>query len=810
MHKFVCIHGHFYQPPRENPWLNAVEVQKSAYPFHDWNERITAECYSRNGASRILDKQGRIVDIINNYSRISFNFGPTLLEWIEKNATETYQAILQADKKSRERFSGHGSALAQCYNHMIMPLANARDQETQVIWGIKDFESRFKRMPEGMWLPETAVDLPTLEILAAHDIKFTILSPYQAKRVRRIGESQWQEVTGGKVDPRNAYLCQLPSGKKIHLFFYDGPVSQSIAFERLLNDGKTFANKLLGCFSNDDRPQLTHIATDGETYGHHHRFGEMALSFCLNDIETHRQADLTIYGEFLEKVPVVYEAEILENTAWSSTPRLERWMSEGGGHTGMYPHWHQKWRAPLRSAFNWVQSELIPLYETEMQSFVKDPWAVRNAFIEVILDRSHRNVDQFINRHTKNELSHAQKVTFLKLLEMQYHCMLMYTSCGWFFDEVSGIETLQDILYAARALQLATDINKKEYETELLKLLEKAPSNKPEIGNAAVAYEKFVKPSLVDLTRVGAHYAVSSLFSNYAKETKIYSFQAKSEFHNRFEAGKYKLVMGSAVLRSLITWEENSISYSVLHLGDHQIFGGISQQSEKELFLKFKEEMVSAFTRSDIAEVIYLMDKHFGMHNYSFWHLFRDDQQKIVDQVLGHSMEFVESLFGQIYDNNYPIMRAMNELNITLPKPIKIASDFIASKKLVRLLESESVDAKELNDILESLRNLPVELDEVTLNFKATERITSLIKKLTREPKNLLLMNMATSLLKAIKIIPLNPDLWNAQNMVFLLHKKYYAFMNDKSLSGEKQAELWCQAFRELYYELKMNNIEAR
>jgi alpha-amylase/alpha-mannosidase (GH57 family) len=283
MEKYVCIHGHFYQPPRENPWLEDVELQDSAYPFHDWNERINAECYAPNTASRMVDAEGRVLVIGNNYERISFNFGPTLLSWMQRHAPDTYASIIEADRASRERFSGHGSAMAQAYNHMIMPLASERDRETQVVWGIRDFERRFGRPPEGMWLPETAANMAVLEALAAHGIRFTVLSPYQARRVRRAGEGEWRDAAGGKVDPKVPYLCRLPSGRSISLFFYDGPISQDIAFGGLLDRGENLAGRLLSAFvENGEQHQLVHIATDGETYGHHHKYGDMALCYCLS------------------------------------------------------------------------------------------------------------------------------------------------------------------------------------------------------------------------------------------------------------------------------------------------------------------------------------------------------------------------------------------------------------------------------------------------------------------------------------------------------------------------------------------------
>ena len=322
--RLVCIHGHFYQPPRENPWLEAIENQPSAYPYHDWNERIAAECYAPNANARILDGENRIVAIVNNYASMSFNFGPTLLSWLEEKEPDVYEAVLAADAESRRRFSGHGSALAQPYNHTILPLSNDRDRKTQVAWGVRDFVRRFGRPPEGMWLPETAVDLPALEELAAAGIAFTILAPHQASHWRRIGDEDWREAAAASIDPTMPYAVPLPSGKTIAVFFYDGPISRAIAFERLLTTGERFAERLAGAFSADDRPQLVHVATDGETYGHHHRHGDMALAYALHTLTARNLATLTNYGEFLERHPPTHEARLVERTSWSCAHGVER------------------------------------------------------------------------------------------------------------------------------------------------------------------------------------------------------------------------------------------------------------------------------------------------------------------------------------------------------------------------------------------------------------------------------------------------------------------------------------------------------
>src|SRR5690606_20674525 len=352
-----------------------------------------------------------------------------------------YEAILEADWESRRRYSGHGSALAQAYHHSILPLANRRDKYTEVRWGIVDFRSRFGRDPEGMWLPETAVDLETLEILAQEGIQFTIRSPYQAKRTRHQDQSEWVEASEGRVDPQKPYRVELPSGGSIAVFFYDGPISRAVAFENLLRNGEYLANRLLGAFSDELTDNgLVHIATDGETYGHHHRHGEMALAYALHYIEENKLACLTNYGEYLEKNPPTYVAEIFKNTSWSCAHGIERWRSDCGCHTGGEPGWNQAWRGPLRDALDWLRDRIMPLYEMKAGRYFSDVWAVRDEYVTVLTDRSPEAVSSFLNKHSGRELQPDERVECLKLLELQRHCLLMYTSCGWFFNELSGIE----------------------------------------------------------------------------------------------------------------------------------------------------------------------------------------------------------------------------------------------------------------------------------------------------------------------------------------------------------------------------------
>ena len=471
MNRFVCVHGHFYQPPRENPWLEEVEPQESAQPYHDWNERISAECYARNGASRVLDAEGRIREIVNNYSKISFNIGPTLLSWMEKKDPDAYKAILEADRLSRERFSGHGAAMAQVYNHMIMPLANARDKRTQIVWGLRDFEHRYGRKPEGMWLAEAAVDLESLDIMAQNGLLFTVLAPHQARRARKLqGVARpWGAKDEGSVNLRCPYLCRLPSGRSIAIFFYDGPVSRAVAFEGLLHNGEAFARRILGAFNpQDTADQLVHIATDGESYGHHHKFGDMALAYALQYIEQNDRAKLTVYGEYLASHPPEYEVEIVENSSWSCAHGIERWRGDCGCNSGGKPSWNQQWRAPLRQALDFLRERAAKVYAREMVACGVDPWVVRDAYIAVILDRSRYSADRFLFRAFGRELSFVDKNRVLRCLEIQRNALLMYTSCGWFFDDISGIETVQIIKYAARVIQLVQRVADEDLELAFL------------------------------------------------------------------------------------------------------------------------------------------------------------------------------------------------------------------------------------------------------------------------------------------------------------------------------------------------------
>ncbi len=807
MNRYVCIHGHFYQPPRENPWLETIELQDSASPYHDWNERITTECYAPNAASRILDDKRKIRDIVNNYPKMSFNFGPTLLAWMENFAPEVYQAILASDLQSQKRFSGHGSALAQAYNHMILPLANQRDKKTQVIWGIEDFEYRFKRKPEGMWLPETAVDVETLEIMADHGIKFTILSPRQARRYRKIGDKNWKDAREGKIDSRRPYRFQLPSGQTMVLFFYDSFISQDVAFSGLLNSGENLANRLTGAFSTvSEEPQIVHVATDGESYGHHHRYGDMALAYCFFHLESNRSPRLTVYGEFLEKFPPEFEVKIFENSSWSCVHGVERWRNNCGCNSGLHLGWKQEWRKPLRQALDWLRDALIPIYEKEMSDFVLDPWQARDEYVKVILNRTKETTEQFLGQNTRKKLSPEDQMKVIKLLEMQRYAMLMYTSCGWFFDEISGIETIQILQYAARSIQLAREINGIDLEPHFIDRLKPAPSNFSEYGDGAWIYETFVKPTVVDLLRAGIHYAVSSVFEEYPETTRIYSFTYRSENYVNHIHEKRKLAVGKIQVRSEITGEEGVFGYAVFHLGGHQLSGGIRPFQSKDNYSKMEQDIKNAFVKEDLDALTQLIQQHFWTYDCSLWHLFKEEQEKVLNQILDSTLQELKVFFRHIFEHHYPLLRAKQHIRISLPQALSSTVEFIMNRELRELLENEEPDLGRLQELVNEVKQWSFELDNASLSFVASQRINKLMQKLWGNPDDIRLLGFIENIFKILSALQLQLDLWKAQNIYFLLGKKLTELTdNTKAQHQDSQTQKWMKSFKTLgsYLEVK-------
>ncbi len=797
--KYICIHGHFYQPPRENPWLEEIERQDSAYPYHDWNERISAECYAPNYAARILDHTEKIIDIVNNYKRMSFNFGPTLLSWLQKNERDVYEAIISSDKQSREKFSGHGSAIAQCYNHMIMPLANHQDRITQIEWGIKDFEYRFGRRPEGMWLPETAVDLETLELLADQGVRYTILAPNQARGIKNIRTKETFDVSHSRIDTRRVYLCRLPRQKSINIFFYDGDISQNVAFGGLLLHAQHFAQTLSGAFSDSQEPQIVHISTDGETFGHHHKMGDMGLACCFNFLEKYPQIKLTNYAEFLAQFPPEWEVEIFSNSSWSCIHGVERWRNNCGCQTGGHPHWHQKWRKPLRAALDWLRDETKTLYLKEGSGLFQDPWKARNAYIPVVLERTERSINNFLHANSHRQFSVIDKSRALKLLEMQRHAMLMYTSCGWFFDEVSGIETVQNLYYAARVIQLAEDLGARDIEKAFIERLQAIPSNIDIYENGANIYEALIKPNILNFERVAAHYAVSSLFEDYSEDCEIFCFSAKNKMNQKHEKDRCRLSLGKVLIRSNITYDQRALCYAVIHIKDYDIQGGVKEITDDRDFIRFIKDVKNVFRRGDTERTKTFIEEFFPEGKYSLKHLFKDEQSKILYQVLDENLIGIEESLRKIKEFHAPIIKIVKELHIPLPKVLSNTVSVMVNTDILRLISNNPIDFSALEEMIAEVIEWNLEIDRLSLAFSIRKKIDLLMIDLLNTPlRKTDVIATVSQLLRCLKPLSLNFDFWRSQNAYFSLSQGPYKDIKKKAEKGNARALEWVEEFERL------------
>ena len=811
--RFVCVHGHFYQPPRENPWLEAVETQDSAAPYHDWNERITAECYAPNGAARVVDSKNRILRITNNYARMSFNLGPTLLSWMEEKAPRTYTMVRDADRLSQKQFSGHGSAMAQVYNHIIMPLANTRDRVTQIAWGIADFEHRYRRKPEGMWLPETAVDLESLDLLARHGIRFTILAPHQCARVRSLEAATkppepalkeatgtnssstangWKDTPDGSVDTTQPYLVRTSPGHSIAVFFYNGPVSRAIAFDGLLNSGEAFSERLLGGFSEHESAQLVHVATDGESYGHHHRHGEMALAYALQLIEEQGNVKLTNYGQFLASFPPTYEAEILENTSWSCFHGVERWRSDCGCNGGK-AGWNQQWRAPLRQALDELRDSLAPLVLAASAALFCNPDKARNDYISVILDRSPGSIDAFFARNGLRPFTAEERVRALRLMELERNAMLMYTSCGWFFDDISGIETVQIISYAARVIELAAALfpeTRGTLERAFTARLGEARSNDPEWRDGRFLYDESIRPMIVDLEQVVAHFAISRVFPREGEKKhidgeRLFCYTIGHQWETALPYGLGQLRMGRVRTCSTLTEECEEAAYGLLHFGDQNVSAAVKcvEADEQVHLALLAKEIEDAVDSSNLTEVVRLMDDYFGESRFSLTSLFADEQRRIVKSILDPAMRSLEGALTDLYSSHASLLHFLGRSGLPRPAALRVAAQFAIHAQLRRALEADPIEQGLIERLLAQAREDAVVIDQPTLGYLADERMHAAMERLRQTPAEAEAVRRALQLAKALHALPFSVDLWEAQNSWYELASRFAG--EDKSLRDD-------------------------
>jgi alpha-amylase/alpha-mannosidase (GH57 family) len=821
--KYVCIHGHFYQPPRENPWIEAIEREESAAPYHDWNERINLECYRANTAARLVDDKNCILNLRNNFNYFSFNFGPTLIHWLEDHDPWTYRAILNADKESCRVHKGHGNAIAQVYNHIIMPLANQRDKVTQVQWGIRDFEWRFGRRPEGMWLAETAADRDTLTVLAEAGIKFTILSPYQAARWRFKDETQWRDAGGGVIPTGRAYRYNCSRGKHIDLFFYDPALARGIAFERLLeHSGRLLeqidrTNALRDPESNE--PWLVNVATDGESYGHHFKFGDMALAAAFQELERDPSTEITTYASFLASFPVVAEVEIFEKTAWSCSHGLGRWSDDCGCHIGGEPGWDQKWRAPLRAAVNFVRDKVALHFESEMGKLCKDPWKARDEYIHIVLDRK-KFLEGFLQKHMQGPANPQNVPRFLEMLEMQRFSLLMFTSCGWFFDEISQLEATLILKYAARTMQLAAGTGAKPMEPGFLDILKQAPSNMPEYENGADVFLKKVKPDIIEKNRVAANYTIQSIARNSNRQFQIYTYGILPQKEEDLGANPVPCLFGHISVKNDRTLAEQDFLYAVMHFGGLDLRSWIKTYENENEYACILTALQDCVEDQNTSKMVRVLDEKFGTEYFGLHDVFKDLRSSIALEISRKTLGYYTDLQRSLFHTYKPLFSSLRQWGIRIPSDLRVSLRRILSDEAEQLVvdilghEHENTSAWDstdfyyrahvarLNSILEDARIWDITLHLGSVSNKLGQALTKSIMELA-ENFDPAVAGRLFRLITIGKVLGVKPEIWKLQTLYFEFATRgarnpelLARISNIERFMDELDAVLWCSFSR--------------
>lgn len=771
---YLCIHGHFYQPPRENPWLGVIEVQPTARPFHDWNERITRECYSPNGWARVLDEKGRISRLINNYEYMSFNFGPTLLSWVAVNQPKTYRRILAADAASRERLSGHGNALAQVYNHIIMPLADSRDKLTQIRWGKSDFRSRFGRDPEGMWLAETAVDLETLDLMAREGISFTILSPVQARMIRPLNktdDASWVDVSGERIDPRQPYRVFTDKSGKRHmdLFFYDGPVSRGIAYERLLNSGPGFLSRIeMAAGSEMSRPRLVNLATDGESYGHHFPFGEMALSWLIDHIEKEKTIHPINYGAFLEQFPPEYEVMIYENSSWSCAHGVERWRSDCGCHIQNREGWNQAWRTPLRKGLNRLRDGLADVFEEQGRRFFPDPWAARDDFISVILDPSPVSKKAFLARNSGRALDETESAAAIALLESQKMSQFMFTSCAWFFDDIAGIESRQNMTYAARAIEQVKEFSTGDLQSLLLDELSQAVSNEPHRRTGAQIYQRAFEKSRPSVDLMVAHYGLRRLVDERDTMKCLVSAAVESKKSRRLTGPGITVLAGEVNIPKTWNGREAERVFIALHQGGLALECLVGPRTD-------------GFSLTDLAAVLDPLVKEVSPHDikesfmaavpeattFTLNDLFPDSRHNLAWTLAQEMQRNFREWIRDFFDTHQDLLLLLEETRESETDVPGVIYRMAIGHRLEKLLEKaqgdDGMDWSTVRTLAEQAKKWGVAIDAPGETYRGTGYVRQKIEKLAKKPGRRAMARLI-DFLELATDLKLNLDLWASQN----------------------------------------------
>jgi alpha-amylase/alpha-mannosidase (GH57 family) len=793
--RLLCLHGHFYQPPRENPWIEAIEVQDSADPFHDWNERIAVECYGPNGAARLKSSTDRIVDIVNNYLHLSFNFGPTLLAWLERHRPEVYAHVIDADARSQEG-RGHGNAIAQGYSHAILPLSSPRDRRTQIRWGVADFRRRFHRPPEGFWLPETAADTATLAALVEEGIRYTILSPYQAVRVR--GPSgAWVDATGARFDPTRPYRVRL-GAKELVVFFYDGHIARDLAFGDALGSPDRLLARFEGGFdAGRAHDEILTIAFDGETLGHHKKGGDETLAAALRAAARRTDLEIVNLGQALDRVPVEWEAEIAEGSSWSCAHGVERWRSDCGCNAGGPAGWNQAWRAPLRQALDELRGRLDGVFERETAAILPEPWRARDRYVDLVLDPDRRDADDFLRREAGRPLTSEEAERALRLLELQRHALLMYTSCGWFFSELSGIETVQILRYAARAIQLARELVGLDLEPGFEAALARAPSNDPAIGDGRRVYQLFVKPSVVTLEGVGAHLAIASSVRPLPDAGTTFCYAYRLESRRAAQSGPVSIAVGRLQLESALTRETLDSLYCVLHFGAADFRCGLAPYRGPAHLQEVEDALLARSHAQSLAHLLRAVDRHFPGRDYGLGDLFLDERRAVAEVLLEGTMRRYEDDYLEIFEDNRRLMEFLHDIDSPVPGALRVAADVTLTRRLLRLtgaaragdLDVASAEI-ELSSTVELARRLGAHLHLVPVRRDVEELVRSQLAALLAGRSPAARATELAAILALARRLGLELDLWDAQNKLWAWAGSTLVTL-DRAAAAELARHLW-------------------
>jgi alpha-amylase/alpha-mannosidase (GH57 family) len=692
----LVIHGHFYQPPRENPWTELVEREPGASPFHDWNERIHAECYRPNGFSRIGDSSGRVERVVNNYARLSFNFGPTLLNWLERLHPETYQRILEADRESAAQRGGHGNALAQGYNHSILPLCNERDRRTQIRWGLADFRRRYGREAESLWLPETACDDATLEALIEGGLRYVILSPFQAGSVRAAGSDEWLTVADGEVDTSVPYKFahRDGSGRFIAVFFYDGRVARGIAFEGLLASSQG----LVAACARAARggAAIVNVATDGESYGHHFRWGDRCIAYAL-EVEAERQGlRVTNYGEFLDTYEPEHEVRLKsgpdgEGTAWSCSHGLGRWTRDCGCNANAPEGWNQRWRTPLRAAFDLLRDDLAPKFEEAAGAFLGDPWLARDEYVELLGPGRAVRREEFFHRHAARPLSDDERVRALTLLEAQRAAMTMYTSCGWFFNDISGLETVQTLRYAGRVVETMEALGLAPPLDAFLETLSDAESNLRDAQTGADIYLRAVERSRVTPQRVAAHVAICNLIEHEGQVPECgsagYNYR-KLDFRKQ-RHGRVTLETVRLALEEEATGRRHEFALAAMHFGEVDYYCALRPFEGEREFGEAAERLWSNLRAASLPVLLRVAQTEFGPEEFGLEALLPQGQGHLSRSVFGRLVTRFMEQYEQLYEENRRVIERLQEIGFHPPRELRLAAELTVGLRLERELRGQ-------------------------------------------------------------------------------------------------------------------------